>query len=106
MRSGSSSQPAFTRCASAVKLPTSQKHQNMEVAMHLLLTTVFLTASLGGGPAVSTPLQGKWKVAAVFEDGNSLSERDIATQLFANGMITIDGPVISFLAPGSFESRK
>jgi uncharacterized protein (TIGR03067 family) len=79
---------------------------NKEVSMHLSLTAILLAISLGGAADDMTPLQGKWKVVAVFEDGQSLAEKDIATQLFADGTITIDGPVISFLAMGSFEPRK
>lgn len=52
------------------------------------------------------PLQGKWKVAAVFEDGQAMAEKDIATQMFADGTITIDGPLISFLAAGAFDPKK
>jgi uncharacterized protein (TIGR03067 family) len=74
--------------------------------MHFSFAAMFLAVSLAGGTDELKPLQGKWKVAAVFEDGQSLPERDIATHLFADGTITIDGPVISFLAMGAFEPKK
>jgi uncharacterized protein (TIGR03067 family) len=70
------------------------------------LTVLLLGLTAGGAGDDVAPLQGKWKVAAVFEDGQSLTEKDIAAQLFADGTVTIDGPVISFLAPGAFEPRK
>jgi len=74
--------------------------------MHISLTALLVAFSLSGGADDVRPLQGKWKVVAVFEDGQSLPERDIATQMFANGTISIDGPVISFLTLGSFEPKK
>lgn len=72
-----------------------------------LSSAVFLLAlCLGGGSDDLKPLQGKWKVVAVFEDGQSLPQKDIAAHFFVDGTVTIDGPVISFLALGSFEPRK
>src|SRR4051794_30139586 len=62
-----------------------------------LLFPVAIAGAVGDVPT----LQGKWKVVAVFEDGQSISEKEIATRLFADGTITIDGPVISFLAVGA-----
>jgi uncharacterized protein (TIGR03067 family) len=70
------------------------------------LTALLLAVVVGGGTDDVKALQGRWKVTAAFEDGQALSERDIATHLFADGTITIDGPVISFQAPGAFEPRK
>jgi uncharacterized protein (TIGR03067 family) len=74
--------------------------------MYISLTALFLALSLGAGGDDLKPLQGRWKVVAVFDDGQSLSEQEIAKQLFADGTITIDGPVISFLAIGAFEPKK
>ena len=48
-------------------------------------------------------LQGKWKVITVLENGKSLNEQEIATQLVADGHFNVDGLVISFLPPGQFE---
>lgn len=70
-----------------------------------LTVLLFAVTTPGAGDDIA-PLQGKWRVAAVFEDGQSLAEKEIAAQLFADGTVTIDGPVISFLAPGAFEPRK
>lgn len=50
-------------------------------------------------------LSGAWKVVAIFEDGHALSEKEIASDLIADGKIYIDGPVLSFLPPGSFEKK-
>ncbi|WP_020471129.1 TIGR03067 domain-containing protein [Zavarzinella formosa] len=50
-------------------------------------------------------LAGNWKVVAIFEEGAALSEKEIASELFAEGKISIDGPVISFLPPGAFEKK-
>jgi len=74
--------------------------------MIAILATLAFTFAMGGVPDDIKPLQGRWKVAAVFEDGQSMSERDIATQLFADGTILVEGPVISFLPAGSFEPKK
>src|SRR3954452_22553785 len=71
-----------------------------------LLAVLSIAVSFSGSPDDIKPLQGKWKVAAVFEDGQSLSEKDIATQMFADGTVTIDGPLITFLAVGAFEPKK
>jgi uncharacterized protein (TIGR03067 family) len=70
------------------------------------LVVLSLLISLGDGPQDVKAFQGKWKVTAVFEDGKSLSEKEIASQLFVDGTINIDGPVITFLGVGSFEPRK
>ncbi|HQR09333.1 MAG TPA: TIGR03067 domain-containing protein [Gemmatales bacterium] len=51
-------------------------------------------------------LQGKWKVITVLENGKSLNEQEIATQLVADGHFNVDGLVISFLPPGQFEPKK
>lgn len=51
-------------------------------------------------------LQGKWKVVTVLENGKSLNEQEIATQLVVNGFFNVDGLVISFLPPGQFEPKK
>lgn len=74
--------------------------------MSASLTAMLLVMSLGGAADDVKPLQGKWKVVAVFENGQSLPEKEIASQLFADGTITIDGPIISFLALGAFEPKK
>jgi uncharacterized protein (TIGR03067 family) len=98
----------FTAFASDGRLAENNQHfsQHKEVPMHLSLTAMLLAISLGGGADDLRPLQGKWKVVAVFEDGQSLQEKDIASHLFADGTISIDGPVISFLALGAFEPKK
>jgi uncharacterized protein (TIGR03067 family) len=67
---------------------------------------VLFAFAIGGAPEDLKLLQGRWKVAAVFEDGQSMSDKEIATQLFPDGTILIDGPVISFLPAGSFEPKK
>src|SRR5262245_3281869 len=74
--------------------------------MHISMAALLLTVSLGGAPDDTKAMQGKWKVAAVFEDGQSLSEREIFIQLFADGLISVDGPMISFMTLGSTEPRK
>ncbi len=51
-------------------------------------------------------LQGKWKVVTVLENGKSLTEQEIATQLVVDGFFNVDGLVISFLPPGQFEPKK
>lgn len=56
-------------------------------------------------PDETKNMAGVWKVVAIFEEGVGLSEKEIASELFAEGKITIDGPVISFLPPGSFERK-
>jgi hypothetical protein len=46
------------------------------------LVVLSLAVSLGDGPQDIKAFQGKWKVTAAFEDGKSLSEKEIASQLF------------------------
>ncbi len=73
----------------------------MSVAMLLLA----LSGTPGAGGDELKALSGNWKVVAIFEEGQSLSEREITGELFAEGKISIDGPVISFLPPGAFERK-
>jgi hypothetical protein len=78
----------FTAFASDGRLAENNQHflQHKEVSMHFLLTAMLLAISLGGGADDLRPLQEKWKVVAVFEDGQSLQEKDIASHL--SGHIT------------------
>ena len=73
----------------------------MSAAMLLLA----LAAAPGAGGDELKALAGTWKVVAIFEEGQSLTEREITGELFAEGKVTIDGPVISFLPPGAFEKK-
>lgn len=67
---------------------------------------VFLALSLCGATDDIKPFQGAWKVVAIFENGEALTEQQIATSFVSNGKLTVDGPVISLLPPGQFERRQ
>lgn len=70
------------------------------------LASVVIALSLSAPTDDIKPFQGTWKVVAVFENGEGLSEQQIATNFVSNGKLTVDGPVISLLPPGQFENRQ
>ena len=74
----------------------------MSVATLLLALTTMMPGAEGDD---AKALSGTWKVVAIFEDGHALSEKEIASDLIADGTISIDGPVLSFLPPGAFEKK-
>jgi uncharacterized protein (TIGR03067 family) len=70
------------------------------------LAVLALALGFGADSDEYRRLSGAWKVIAVFEDGRALTEHQVATEYVADGRLTVDGPAISFLAPGAFELRK
>lgn len=73
--------------------------------LHLLVTLLGLSFAQPETSDIKL-LQGKWKVVTVLENGKSLTEQEIATQLVVDGYFNVDGMVISFLPPGQFETKK
>jgi len=70
------------------------------------LAPLLLALSISAAPDDLKAFQGTWKVVAIFEHGEALSEEKIATSFVADGKITVDGPVISLLPPGQFEPKQ
>jgi uncharacterized protein (TIGR03067 family) len=70
--------------------------------LSLMLTAAMLTP---GQPATPQSLKGTWKITALIEDGKSLSDKEIATEIVADGQFVIDGNVITMLPPGTFNRR-
>lgn len=71
-----------------------------------LLPSFICCLSLVQGSDEQTRLQGTWRITALVEDGQTISEKDVAREYITDGEIQIQGNTVVVRVPGQFEPRR
>jgi uncharacterized protein (TIGR03067 family) len=69
-------------------------------------TLLLVGLALGQAPSDDKAIQGTWKIAALIEDGKSLSAREIASDYAADSVLVVAGNSVSMQPPGGGDRRK